>query len=194
MNHLFEKILEESSYYNDTYTQSSDRYSFSYIEENFLESPENLAKYFYEHKDLLQASHQTDLYEAYYHYDEGFESFYKYAKEPFEESASLLKSLIRKSSGALTLYRGIVLVEDDELDLKKPGICWTYNKSFAEQFAKDLCINEDGFKETVVILKAKVPYKKIDWLLSALLNADEPYESEIRLFDDNNLDIEVDTL
>lgn len=194
MKRLFEKILEESSYYNDAYTTSSNRYSFPYIEKNFLESPENLAEYFYEHKDLLQASHQTDLCEAYCHYDEGFESFYRYAREPFEESASLLKSLIRKSSGALTLYRGIVLVEDDELDIKKPGVCWTYDKSFAEQFAKDLCINEEGFKETVVILKAEVPYEKIDWLLSALLNADEPDEPEIRLFNDDNLNIEVETL
>ena len=151
---LFKKILQESSYFNDTYTTTKEKFPFQYIRSNFLSSSRDLAEYLYEHKDLLDISHQTDMYSAYYHYNDGFETFYEKAREPLNDSIDLLNSLIRKSNDeCLTLYRGLVLAEDDELDMTHPGICWTYDKNFAEEFAKDLCINQPGFEETLVILK-----------------------------------------
>lgn len=188
---LFEKIFQ-ASYFNDAYTTTKEKYPFQYIRSNFLSSPRDLAEYLYEHKYLLDISHQTDMCSAYYHYNDGFKAFYEKAREPLNDSIELLNSLIKKSDdGYLTLYRGLVLAEDDELDMTHPGICWTYDKSFAEDFAKDLCINQPGFEETLIILKTKVPFEKIDWICSALLNADEPDEKEVRLFDDSNLFLDV---
>ena len=188
MEKLFENVLNESNDYNDAYSHTPTKFSLQTIK-NFFNSPKDLAEYIYDHKQFLNTSCMTDLYSAKYVYDKGFEAFYEEAYQPLKDSIKTLNNFI--NNDFVILYRGLVIVDNDEINLEHPGVCWTYDVNYAKEFAKDLCINEEGFKETVVILKAKVPVEKIDWLCSALLLADEPDEKEIRLWDDSNLEVSI---
>lgn len=60
-------------------------------------------------------------------------------KQQFEKTYEQFERY--KSGEPIKLYRGLVLNVDKELDLNKPGECWTFNKRKAITWAEDIWDN-----------------------------------------------------
>ena len=91
----------------------------------------------------------------------------------------------------IILYRGVELLGEVEPDTIHPGICWTFDKETAIQFVSQF--DDDDPNNAPCILTGKTDISNVDWLLSLLLNADEPDEKEIRIWDDSKIEI-IDTV
>lgn len=100
-----------------------------------------------------------------------------------------LTSLVNPNE-EITLYRGIELMGDAEPDADHPGICWTFDKKTAINFVNQF--DDDDPNNAPCILTGKTKISNVDWLVSLLLNADEPDEKEIRIWDDSKIEI-IDT-
>jgi len=87
-----------------------------------------------------------------------------------------------KSTDKITLYRGIVLFDDEKVDLEKPGYCWSWNEGTAEHLATEL--NDPCLDARTVVLEAECELRNLDLLYMILLNALEPDEKEARVIDD----------
>lgn len=111
------------------------------------------------------------------------------AVDTLEETVnSILEITNWFSDKNIHIFRGVELTPDDEEpDLVSPGLCWTWDKDTAENFAEELdsCTNSDSAEYAPCIIEGTTDIENIDWLLTILLNIDEPEEKEIRTY--NNI-------
>lgn len=178
----------------EQFSTSQKHESIEYIKHLFS-NPEELANYYYKNHDN-------------YEFCKEFDSFYnKNTEQSKKEFIRLLNKCIPTISSKMNedwiqLYRGVEITSVSP-DLDDPGICWTWDRETAEDFIYEKdevytknCEDKSSAAELApCIIYGKSNIDNVDWLMSLLLNIDEPLENEIRVFDGKKVeDLKYDVI
>ena len=178
---------------DERYSHSPEKMNIATLHDLFLDNYA-VAEYLWKHKDFLSISSSNNLEEAAelgetMGYEDGFLPRALDVIDSATDRIFDLTSLVNPNE-EITLYRGIELTGDAEPDSDHPGICWTFDKETAINFVNQF--DDDDPNNAPCILTGKTKISNVDWLVSLLLNADEPDEKEIRIWDDSKIEI-IDT-
>lgn len=178
---------------DERYSHSPEKMNIATLHDLFLDNYA-VAEYLWKHQDFLNISSANNLKNAVVRGSElGYEDgFLPEALNPIDEATDKMFSIssLVNPNEKMILYRGVELIDEVEPDTIHPGICWTFDKETAINFVSQF--DDDDPNNAPCILTGKTDISNIDWLVSLLLNADEPDENEIRIWDDSQIDI-IDT-
>lgn len=182
-------LTEAKGHRNDDDFSHAEHLDFETVKDMF-KHPEKLARYMFEHPELLDVVQPGAFgWAEEMGKEKGFEAYYKYWKEDAQTGFDIISKItdLENPEEEVTLYRGIVLFEA-EPDLKYPGICWSYEEEGASDWVDAIC-TEDDPNDAPCILVGKTKSKNIDWIITFLLLCVCPEEKEIRIWDDSKIKI-----
>lgn len=175
---------------DERYSHSPEKMNIATLHDLFLDNYA-VAEYLWKHKDFLNVSGSNNLKDAINRGDElGYkDGFLPEVLDFIDEATDKMFSLsnLVNPNEEVILYRGIELMGEAEPDAEHPGICWTFDKDTAINFVNQF--DDDDPNNAPCILTGKTKITNIDWMVSLLLNADEPDEKEIRIWDDSQIEV-----
>ena len=178
---------------DERYSHSPEKMNIATLHDLFLDNYA-VTEYLWKHQDFLKISSANNLKDAVKKGNElGYkDGFLREALNVIDEATDTIFSIsnLVNPNEEIILYRGVELLGEVEPDTIHPGICWTFDKETAVQFVSQF--DDDDPNNAPCILTGKTDISNVDWLVSLLLNADEPDEKEIRIWDDSKIEI-IDT-